>query len=327
MPPSLDEVQPLIMGVVNVTPDSFSDGGCWADADSAIAHARILVEEGADVIDVGGESTRPGAEPVDAQVEASRVVPVIEALAPVVRVSVDTMKVEVAEAAVAAGATVINDVSGSLDLARVAAAHDVGWICMHMQGAPRTMQDHPHYEDVVAEVRAFLLEQAGKGRALGVREVWIDPGIGFGKTTEQNLALLAHLDDLVASGYPVVVGTSRKSSLGRLTAQADGATASPAAPGSDAGQTLAAPMDERLEASIATAVWSWNQGVQMVRAHDVADLVAARSATRAPSVDAQGDEPRGGSTRRATLVAPGAAGGTHRTSEQPSTASQWTSAP
>jgi dihydropteroate synthase len=264
------------MGVVNVTPDSFSDGGCWPDPASAIVHARTLVADGADIIDVGGESTRPGADPVDAETEAARVVPVVEALAPIVRVSVDTMTPSVAEQAVAAGATIVNDVSGSLELAAVAAAHDVTWVCMHMQGTPRTMQERPRYDDVVAEVRAFLVERAEAGRALGVRDVWIDPGIGFGKTTEHNLTLLAHLDELVATGLPVAVGTSRKSSMGRLTAQADGSSTDTSAPGREAGRTLAAPVPERLEASIATAVWAWRHGAHVVRVHDVAATVAAR---------------------------------------------------
>lgn len=267
------------MGVVNVTPDSFSDGGCWPDPESAIVHATELVAAGADIIDVGGESTRPGADPVSPGTEASRVVPVVEALHPLVRVSVDTMTPSVAQAAALAGATIVNDVSGSLSLAEVAAAHDCVWVCMHMQGTPRTMQKRPHYDDVVAEVRDFLVGRAEQGRALGVSEVWIDPGIGFGKTTDHNLSLLKHLDVLVDTGHPVVVGTSRKSSLGRLTAQADGASLPDAAPGAEAARTLAAPVPERLEASIATAVWAWRHGAQVVRVHDVAETVAARSLT------------------------------------------------
>jgi dihydropteroate synthase len=273
---SIDCVQPLIMGVVNVTPDSFSDGGCWPDPESAIVHARALVAAGADIIDVGGESTRPGAEPVAPETEAARVVPVVAALAPVVRVSVDTMTPEVAEAGVAAGASIVNDVSGSMELAAIAARHGRLWVCMHMQGTPRTMQERPQYEDVVVDVRDFLVERADAGRALGVPEVWIDPGIGFGKTTDHNLSLLRHLDVLVATGHPVVVGTSRKSSLGRLTAQADGSSTLDAEPGAEASRTLAAPVAERLEASIATAVWAWRHGAAVVRVHDVAETVAAR---------------------------------------------------
>lgn len=278
-PGSATRPRPSIMGVVNVTPDSFSDGGCWPDPDSAIVHARELVAAGADIIDIGGESTRPGADPVGPDTEAARVVPVVEALAPVVRVSVDTMTPSVAEQAVHAGATIVNDVSGSLELAAIAARHGCVWVCMHMQGTPRTMQKRPRYDDVVAEVRDFLVERAEAGVALGVPEVWIDPGIGFGKTTGHNLSLLKHLDVLVDTGFTVVVGTSRKSSLGRLTAQADGAVAADATPGSDAARTLAAPVPERLEASIATAVWAWRHGADVVRVHDVAETVTARGLT------------------------------------------------
>ncbi|HEX2117644.1 MAG TPA: dihydropteroate synthase, partial [Acidimicrobiales bacterium] len=191
-------MKPLVMGVLNVTPDSFSDGGRWLDPGAAVAHGLGMVEEGADVVDVGGESTRPGAEPVPLDEELRRVVPVVEALAPHVRVSIDTRKAEVAEAAIAAGATLVNDVSATLASVAAAAGPGVGWVAMHMQGDPRTMQDDPSYGDVVAEVTAFLVERAA---AAHVDEVWIDPGIGFGKTLEHNLALLARLDTLVATGY------------------------------------------------------------------------------------------------------------------------------
>ncbi len=242
------------MGVLNVTPDSFSDGGRWFDPDAAIARGLEMVAEGADVVDVGGESTRPGADPVDAAEERRRVVPVVEALASSVRVSVDTRKREVAEAAVEAGATLVNDVSASLQ--DVAAAAGVGWVAMHMRGEPRTMQEAPAYGDVVAEVRDFLTERAERARAAGVYEVWIDPGIGFGKTTDHNLALLRHLPTLVDTGIPVMVGASRKSFLGRLV-------------GDDAGP------DDRMEASLAAAVWAMAQGVGMVRVHDVRPTVQA----------------------------------------------------
>lgn len=241
------------MGILNTTPDSFSDGGRYLDAEAAVAHGMQLVAEGADVIDVGGESTRPGAVGVDADEERRRVVPVIEALAPHVRVSVDTRKAEVAEVAIAAGATLVNDISASLW--DVAAAGGVGWICMHMQGEPATMQDRPSYEDVVVEVRDLLVERAGRARAAGVREVWIDPGIGFGKGGDHNLELLARLDELVATGLPVLVGASRKRFLGDLTG---GAVA-----------------DDRLEGSVAVAVWALSQGAGMVRVHDVGATVAA----------------------------------------------------
>jgi dihydropteroate synthase len=256
------------MGVLNVTPDSFSDGGRYLDHGSAIAHGRRLRAEGADVLDVGGESTRPRAEPVAVADELARVIPVIEALAPEGRVSVDTRKPEVAEAAIQAGATLVNDVSASLD--DVVAAHPgVGWVAMHMLGDPRTMQENPTYGDVVAEVGDFLVERAERGRQAGIEEVWIDPGIGFGKTTDHNLALLAHLDRLVASGFPVVVATSRKRFLGRLLADSDG--------------VAEVGTDDRLEGSLATAAWSFAQGAGMVRAHEVAATVAAARLAVAPT--------------------------------------------
>jgi dihydropteroate synthase len=238
---------PLVMGVLNVTPDSFSDGGRYLDADAAVARGHELVAEGADVVDVGGESTRPGAAPVEEAEELRRVVPVVEALAPHVRVSIDTRKRAVAEAAVAAGATLINDVSASLH--EVAAATGVGWVAMHMQGDPTTMQDAPSYADVVGEVRDYLVDRAQAARDAGVDEVWIDPGIGFGKTIAHNLSLLRGLHSLVATGWPVVVGTSRKGFLGTLTGGAE--------------------PDDRLEASLATAVHAMACGARMVRAHDV----------------------------------------------------------
>jgi dihydropteroate synthase len=241
------------MGVVNVTPDSFSDGGRHADHEAAIAHARALVAEGADVVDVGGESTRPGAEPVPHDEELRRVLPVIEALRGEVRVSIDTRHRAVAEAAVAAGATLVNDVGASLW--SVAAEGGVGWVAMHMKGDPRTMQDEPRYDDVVGEVRSFLVERAERALAAGVPEVWIDPGIGFGKTAAHNLSLLRHLDALVGTGHPVLVGTSRKGFLGRLTG--------------------GAPVDDRLAASVATATWAAARGAAMVRVHDVAATAQA----------------------------------------------------
>jgi dihydropteroate synthase len=243
----------LVMGILNVTPDSFSDGGRWFDRDAAVARGLAMAGEGADVVDVGGESTRPGAEPVDEAEELRRVVPVVEALAPHVRVSVDTTKATVAERAIEAGATLVNDVSASL--AEVAGAGGAGWVAMHMRGEPRTMQADPRYDDVVAEVAAFLTERAEVARAAGVQEVWVDPGIGFGKTAAHNLTLLRHLPTLVAAGWPVAVGTSRKSFLGRVTGGADA--------------------DDRLEASVATAVWAADKGAGMVRVHDVAATVQA----------------------------------------------------
>ncbi|MDQ2825374.1 MAG: dihydropteroate synthase [Actinomycetota bacterium] len=246
-------MRPLVMGVLNVTPDSFSDGGRWLDPAAAVAHGLAMAGEGADVVDVGGESTRPGARPVPVDEELRRVVPVVEALAPHVRVSIDTRKAAVAEAALAAGATLVNDVSASLSA--VAAAAGAGWVAMHMQGQPATMQRSPSYDDVVDDVRRFLVARATAAAAAGVGEIWIDPGIGFGKTLAHNLLLLRRLSELVATGFPVVVGTSRKSFLGRLTGDA--------------------PAGDRLEASVATATWALDQGAAMVRVHDVPETVAA----------------------------------------------------
>ena len=244
---------PLVMGVLNVTPDSFSDGGRFLDPERAVAHGLDLAAQGADVVDVGGESTRPGADPVDEAEELRRVLPVIGALAPHVRVAVDTSKPAVARAAVEAGATLVNDVSASLQ--EVAAATGAGWVAMHMQGTPRSMQDAPRYGDVVAEVREFLVRRAEAAAALGIEEVWVDPGIGFGKTARHNLLLLRELRSLVAAGFPVLVGTSRKSFLGTLAG--------------------GAPVDDRIEGSLATAVCAMAQGAGMVRVHDVAATVAA----------------------------------------------------
>ncbi len=248
------------MGVLNVTPDSFSDGGRWYDHAAAVARGLEMVAEGADIIDVGGESTRPGAQPVTDSEERRRILPVVAALAPKVRVSVDTRKAGVAEAAVASGATLINDVSASLWPVAAAAGPAVGWVAMHMLGEPGTMQIAPHYDDIVGEVADFLARRTGVAEAAGVEEIWVDPGIGFGKTMEHNLRLLRHLDRLVAQGRPVVVGTSRKSFLGRLAA-------GPAEP--------PAPVEERLAGSLASAVWAVTQGAAMVRVHDVAETVQA----------------------------------------------------
>lgn len=254
------------MGIVNVTPDSFSDGGAFSEVTAAIEHGRRLALEGADIVDVGGESSRPGAVPVDEATERARVIPVVEALADEVRVSIDTAKAGVARAAIDAGATLVNDISASLH--EVAADRGVGWVAMHMQGRPATMQDHPTYTDVVAEVRAYLLERAYRAAADGVSEVWIDPGIGFGKDAGHNWDLLAALADLVDTGWPVAVGTSRKGFLGTVLGQADGAT----------GPT---PASDRLEGSLATATHAASCGVGMVRVHDVAATVGALRAVAA----------------------------------------------
>jgi dihydropteroate synthase len=271
------------MGVLNVTPDSFSDGGRYLDPDRALARGLEMVAEGADVVDVGGESSRPGAEPVPEAEERRRVVPVVEALAPHVRVSVDTVKPSVAEAAVAGGATLVNDISASLW--PVAASAGAGWVAMHMQGTPRSMQDDPRYDDVVAEVRAFVLDRARRAVDAGVAEVWVDPGIGFGKTVAQNLSLLRHLSELVDAGFPVLVGTSRKSFLGRLSAGPDGPVP---------------PPGDRLAASLSTATWAMVSGAAMVRVHDVAATVqaAALVGERSVATDDRGAGPLTGVTAR-----------------------------
>jgi dihydropteroate synthase len=250
--------RPLVMGVLNVTPDSFSDGGRYLDPERAVARGLAMAAEGADVVDVGGESSRPGATEVPESEERARVVPVVAALAPHVRVSVDTVKASVAEAALDAGATIVNDISSSLW--PLAAEAESGYVAVHMQGTPATMQDDPSYDDVVAEVFGFLLEQADAAAAAGVKELWVDPGIGFGKTISHNLALLRHLSGLVESGWPVLVGTSRKGFIGRLDPRADGS---------------AAPVEHRLPGSVATATWAMLAGAAMVRVHDVAATAQA----------------------------------------------------
>lgn len=241
----------LVMGVLNVTPDSFSDGGQWSDPAAAVAHGLEMVAGGADVVDVGGESTRPGSLAVEEGEEVRRVVPVVRALSPHVRVSVDTRKAAVAEAAIEAGASLVNDVSASLW--EIAAEAGTGWVAVHMQGEPATMQEAPHYDDVVGEVREFLVARVEKALEAGVEEVWVDPGFGFGKTVGHNLSLLRHLGSLVATGFPVLVGTSRKSFVGRITG-------TPGAPAS---------VEDRADGSLATVAWAMSQGAAMVRVHDV----------------------------------------------------------
>jgi dihydropteroate synthase len=263
---------PVIMGVVNVTPDSFSDGGLFLDADAAVEHGRRLAAEGAHILDVGGESTRPGAEPVAEDEELRRVLPVIEQLAddagaPAVRISIDTTKSAVARAALDGGAGIVNDVSAfrfDPGLAGLVAESEADCCLMHMLGEPRTMQQDPRYEDVVSEVKAFLEERLAFAMGEGVAEerVWLDPGIGFGKTVEHNLELLRRLDEIVAIGRPVVVGTSRKSFLGKLVG------------GRDEG--------ERLPGTIATNVLALERGATVFRVHDVApnaDALAVAAAT------------------------------------------------
>lgn len=245
---------PRVLGILNVTPDSFSDGGRFLDPDVAIKYAAEMIADGADIVDVGGESTRPGSEPVSAADEIRRVLPVVEAVAELAPVSIDTRRSEVAHAAVAAGATIINDISAALW--PTAAELGVGWIAMHMQGEPATMQDHPVYDDVVDEVIRFLDERATEATRAGVTELWVDPGFGFGKTLEHNIALLASLDRLVAAGWPVAVGTSRKSMLGQLLARSDGAEG-------------VIPPDDRLVGSVVSATYAMSCGAELIRAHDV----------------------------------------------------------
>jgi dihydropteroate synthase len=246
------------MGVVNVTPDSFFDGGRYFDADAAVAHGLQLVSEGADLVDVGGESTRPGASPVGEAEELRRVLPVVEGLAPHVRVSIDTTKAAVARAALERGATLLNDESNTL--AQCAAAAGAGLVVMHMRGQPTDMQDDPRYDDVVGEVHSTLAEGAERARHRGVEEVYVDPRIGFGKTVAHNLALLRALPALVGLGVPVLLGVSRKSFIGRMLV----------APGEPP-----LPPDARLEGSLAVAVWAAAAGVAMLRVHDVRSTVQA----------------------------------------------------
>jgi dihydropteroate synthase len=248
------------MGVVNVTPDSFSDGGLYLDPEAAIAHGRELVEAGAKILDVGGESTRPGAEPVAEAEELRRVVPVVEGLRDCgAAISVDTSKAAVAAASLDAGATIVNDVTalrGDPEMAALCAERNATVILMHMRGDPRTMQHDPVYMDVVAEVRDFLAERLEAAVAAGIERerIWLDPGIGFGKTGEHNLELLRRLGELRELGRPLVVGTSRKSFIGRF----DGSAA-----------------DERLGGTIASSVLAAAEGADVLRVHDVAEMAQA----------------------------------------------------
>lgn len=250
-----------VMGIVNVTPDSFSDGGLFLDPERAIAHGLELAAEGADILDVGGESTRPGARAVSAATELERTRPVVEALAAAggPPVSIDTSKGEVARAALDSGAAIVNDVTAlraDAELGDLCAERDCGLVLMHMLGNPRTMQRDPTYDDVVDEVRAFLAERIDVAVAAGVAEerIWVDPGIGFGKTVEHNLALLRRLGELRELGRPIVIGTSRKSFLGGLTGR---------------------EVDQRLGGSVASNVLALAAGAEIFRVHEV---LAARQA-------------------------------------------------
>jgi dihydropteroate synthase len=262
--------RPLIMGILNVTPDSFSDGGMFYDSAKAVQRAQLMVEEGADIIDVGGESTRPGSDPVEVEEQLARVLPVIETLdcqlSPRRMISVDTTRAEVAEAALKAGADLINDISAGTDDPRMfetVAKWGVPMVLMHMKGTPKTMQDSPSYVDVVGEVILFLEGQAAKARQAGIAQenVIIDPGIGFGKRREDNLRLMASLERFVETGYPVLLGTSRKRFMGAIC-----------------GETRPT---ELLGATIATTALGVAKGVKVFRVHDVranrqaADVIAA----------------------------------------------------
>jgi dihydropteroate synthase len=259
-------VSARIMGIVNVTPDSFSDGGEFLDAERAIAHGRELVEEGADFVDVGGESTRPGAEAVTVEEELRRTAPVVDALSSAgFSVSIDTSKVAVARAALDAGAAMVNDVTalrGEPELAGLCAQRDCEVVLMHMLGDPRTMQENPVYEDVVDDIKAFLAERIEFAVAEGIDEerIWIDPGIGFGKTVEHNLELHRRLGELAGLGRPIAFGSSRKSFIGKLTG---------------------AEVDQRLGGSIASNVIAYANGASMLRVHDVAPLRQALTVAEA----------------------------------------------
>jgi dihydropteroate synthase len=276
--------RPVVMGIVNVTPDSFSDGGRFLDPGAAVAHGLELVAAGADLVDVGGESTRPGATPVAPDEERARVLPVVRRLAAEagVPVSIDTRRASVAADAIEAGAAIVNDVSaGRFDagMARVVAEAGAGFVLMHMLGDdPRTMQDDPRYDDVVDEVGAFLVARIDAARDAGVHAdaVCVDPGIGFGKRVSHNLELLARLPELVDRvGAPVLVGTSRKTFIGRVLAEATGGTAP-------------LPPDRRDDGTLATVVWAVDRGAAVVRVHDVEPAAhAVRLLTLMRSLDAR----------------------------------------
>ena len=247
------------MGVVNVTPDSFSDGGRYLDANAAVGHGRELLGEGADVLDVGGESTRPGAQPVGEAEELRRVEPVVAGLASAATVSIDTSKAAVAAAAIERGATIVNDVTalrGDPEMTALCAERRVGVVLMHMPGNPRTMQEDPRYDDVVDDVKAFLAERVEHAVGAGIEEdgIWLDPGIGFGKTLEHNLELLRRLAELRELGRPLVIGTSRKSFIGMI----DGSE-----------------VDDRIGGTIASSVLAAAEGADVLRVHDVAETAQA----------------------------------------------------
>lgn len=254
-----------LMGVVNVTPDSFSDGGRYLDSNAAIAHGEELLRDGAGILDVGGESTRPGAAEVGEAEEQRRVEPVVAGLAGRATVSIDTSKAAVAAAALDAGAAIVNDVTalrGDPEMAALCAERGVGVVLMHMPGNPRTMQDDPSYGDVVDDVKAFLAQRVEAALAAGVAEerIWLDPGIGFGKTLEHNLELLRRLAELRELGRPLVIGTSRKSFIGKVD-------------GSD--------VEDRIGGTIASSVLAAVEGADVLRVHDVAEMAQAMRVTEA----------------------------------------------
>ncbi len=259
---ALDQSGPLVMGILNTTPDSFSDGGSWGTVDRAVAHAEQMLADGAHIIDIGGESSRPGADAVSQTEELDRVIPVIERLAGRCVMSIDTAKPEVADAALRAGAHIVNDITASLE--EVAGSHAAGWIAMHMQGEPRTMQENPSYDDVVSDIAASLSDYSERGNRAGVAQMWVDPGIGFGKTTFHNLNLLRDLKNMTNVGAELVIGVSRKRFVGEIHALSDRMST---------GETVGA--DDRLEGSVFMAVWSWWEGAHIVRVHDVRATAAA----------------------------------------------------
>ena len=257
----------IVMGIVNTTPDSFSDGGHFLDPDAAVTHALRLANEGAEILDIGGESSRPGSAAVSEQEELDRVIPVIERLAkqPKLVLSIDTQKPNVAREAIATGASIVNDIAANREdpeMWQIVAEANAGYICMHMQGTPQTMQTKPVYDDVTDSVRAFFDERLKRLTVVGLRpeQVALDPGIGFGKTLEHNIKLLRYLNKFSLVERPLLLGASRKSFIEKL---------------------LGVPVDDRLPASLACATWAAIQGSQIIRVHDVAETVQAVRMTEA----------------------------------------------
>lgn len=252
------EQKTYIMGVLNITPDSFSDGGLFLDTQNALTHARQMIADGADIIDIGGESSRPGSEPVSPEDELQRVLPVIEQLRKEsdVCISIDTYKPEVARACLEAGASMLNDITGLADdeMARVAAAYHVPVVIMHMQGKPKTMQENPKYDNVIEEIKTFFSERIEKAKDADVKEIILDPGIGFGKTLEHNLLILKNLSAFLEFGYPLLIGTSRKSFIGKITGQ---------------------DVENRLPGTIASSTIAIMNGARIIRVHDIKELKAA----------------------------------------------------